>query len=79
MTRRELTEPELLNVLNRQLAAHDTCANCRFTSVSRLEGPDETGSNWSHVNLRCSGQPADVCRPAADHVISTAKEKYNLR
>ena len=49
------------------------------TSIARLRGTDETGCNWSHANLQCSGQPAAVCRPAADRVVSVAREKYNAK
>lgn len=82
MARQELTERELLAILNEQLSTHDrhdTCAGCRFTSIARLRGTDETGCNWSHANLQCSGQPAAVCRPAADRVVSVAREKYNAK
>lgn len=78
MAREELTEQELLKVLNRELSAFDTCSDCRFTSIQRTIGADETGCNWSYANLRCSGQPADVCRSAADHVISAARGRFNV-
>lgn len=78
MARQELTERELLAFLNQQLSAHDTCSDCRFTSIGQIRGADETGCNWSHVNLQCGGQPVAVCRQAADYVISAAREKYNL-
>ena len=79
MPRQELTQPDLLNALNKELAAYDTCADCRFTSISKTRDCDETGCNWSGANLRCSGQPADVCREAADRVIAAARERFNVR
>jgi len=78
MARQELTEQDLLKALNGELSAFDTCADCRFTSIQKTRGTDETGCNWSGANLRCSGQPADVCRSAADHVISGARAKFNV-
>jgi hypothetical protein len=79
MARQELTEQALLNNLNQQLSAHDTCSDCRFTSIGRIRDTDESGCNWSQANLQCSGQPVAVCRQAADHVISTARAIFNLK
>lgn len=73
-----LSEDDLLHVLNTELSTKDECAGCKFTSVVRLKGTDKTGCNWSHANLRCSGQPVAVCHAAADRVISSTKDKYNI-
>ncbi len=78
MTRQVLTEQELLAALNKELSEFDGCADCRFTSVQRIRGVDELGCNWSAANLRCSGQPVDVCRNAADRVLSAARAKYSV-
>lgn len=76
--------------MNRELAGYNTCVECRFKSIVPLEAVDDSGCNWSHANLNCRGypavagqsvtlcQPATVCHPAAERVISKAKEKYNI-
>jgi hypothetical protein len=76
--RQVLTEQELLAALNKELSAFDTCTDCRFDSIQRIRGTDELGCNWSAANLRCSGQPADICRSAATHVLSAARAKFNV-
>lgn len=80
----------LLEVMNRELARHDTCIECRFKSIIPLGDTDEFGCNWSHANLNCSGypaavgssaaicQPATYCQPVAARVIAEAKGKYNV-
>lgn len=78
MPRKMLSENDLLRVLNDEISTKDECAGCKFTSVVRLKDADETGCNWSHANLRCSGRPADVCCAVADRVISSTKDKYNI-
>ena len=79
MPRQLISNDHLLDILNRELSNHDTCTDCRFTSITLLRGVDESGCNWSTANLRCSGQPAEVCLPAAGRVINTAKDRYNIR
>ena len=79
MAREILSTDALLEVLNRELSRFDACNDCRFTSITRIRGTDEAGCNWSQANLRCSGQPTDVCQPAAAQVISQTKAKYNIK
>jgi hypothetical protein len=78
MSRTVVSEAALIEWMNSRLQQHEECKDCSFTSVLRLAGKDEVGCNWSSPNLRCSGVPALVCRPAANHVAVQARELFNL-
>jgi len=73
-----VSQEYLLSWMNSQIAKYDKCTNCHFTSILILSERDEGGCNWSSVNLRCSGDPIDVCRPIAQRVVDEAKKKFNV-
>ncbi len=79
MGRTVLSEEELILLLNGELSKHEECNDCHFIGIVKLRNYDEGGCNWSSVNLRCSGIPADICKPTADEIICEAKTKYNIR
>ena len=73
-----VSERKLLELLNARLHTHDACVGCEFTSIVRLGQMDIDGSNWNSANLRCSGQPAIVCAPIAQGIVSEAKKTINV-
>lgn len=79
MKKELVSHDDLLEWMNSQLAMHDECTNCRFTSVLPLVEQDEDGCNWSTVNLRCSGVPTEVCDPIAKRIVAQARGKFNLK
>ena len=79
MARETVSEEALLEWLNRELAKHDECDDCRFTSVTRLRGTDSDGCNWSSPNLRCSGRPVGVCHAVANELVVQAQAHFNLK
>ena len=78
MARNIIGEEELLRLMNIELQSHEECKHCRFTSIARLNRVDETGCNWSHANLDCSGLPVRPCMRIADHVIAHKKQFFNV-
>jgi hypothetical protein len=79
MERKQVTERELISLLNEELRNYEECNNCQFTSIMKLREHDSTGCNWSSANVRCSGVPGEICRPFAERVIAKAKTKYNVK
>ncbi|MFZ2148277.1 MAG: hypothetical protein WAV28_13755 [Sedimentisphaerales bacterium] len=79
MKRTLVPQEELLSWMNSQLAKYEECTDCRFTSVQQLREEDEHGCNWSPHNLRCSGVPAQVCRPIAEGIAAQAMKKFNVQ
>ena len=91
MTRKFLELDKLLETMNKELENHDTCTDCRFSTIVPLENADETGCNWSHANLNCRSYPTTLgreparcdptitCQPLVARVIEDAKKIYNVR
>ena len=75
--RREVTEDELLNILNSELYNHAQLKKCSFISVKRSK-PDGTGCNWS-AEVRCSGVSHHISAPVTGKIAAEAKRKYNLK
>ena len=75
--REEVTEDELLNILNLELYKHAELKKCSFISIQRSE-PDGTGCNWS-AEVRSSGVPHYISAPTTGKIAAKAREKYNLK
>ncbi len=75
--REEVTEDELLDILNSELYKHAELQKCRFVSIQRSE-PDGTGCNWS-AGIRSSGVPRHVSAPITGKILAGARTKYNLK
>ena len=65
--------------MNSQLAQHEECDDCIFTSVRELRVEDEDECNWSSPNLRCSGVTSQVCNPIANRIVDQARAKFNVK
>ena len=78
--RQQVSEDELLAILNEELSKCEGCKWCRFDNPPmKLAHPDEDGCNWSTVNIRCSGVPVKICQPFVERIVSDARRKYNLK
>jgi len=75
--RKEVTEDELLDLLNSELSKHAQLKKCSFISIQRSE-PDGTGCNWS-AEVRSSGVPHHVSAPITGKIAADARKKYNLK
>ena len=75
--RKEVTEDELLDLLNSELYKHAELKKCSFHSIQRSK-PDGTGCNWS-AEVRCSGVPHHVSAPITGKIAAEARKKYNLK
>ena len=75
--REEVTEDELLNILNSELYKHAELKKCSFISIQRSK-PDRTGCNWS-AEVKSKGVPHYVSAPITGKIAAEAKRKYNLK
>jgi hypothetical protein len=75
--REEVTEDELLNILNSELYKHAELKKCSFISIQRSE-PDGTGCNWS-AGVRSRGVSHHISAPITGRIAADARKKYNLR
>jgi hypothetical protein len=78
MPRKLVTDSELVEIINSALSQQEECDGCRVKGLMKSE-EDETGCNWSDPYLNCSGTPAEVCLPVANHVIGKIRQEYNLK
>ena len=75
--RQEVTEDELLDILNSELYKHAELKKCSFISIQRSE-PDSTGCNWS-AQVRSSGVSHHISAPITGKITAEARKKYNLK
>ncbi len=77
ITRKEVTEDELLEILNSELSKRAELKKCSFISIRRTK-PDFTGCNWS-AEVRSSGVPHHASAPITGKIAADAKKKYNIK
>jgi len=75
--REEVSEDELLTILNEELSKHAELRKCSFISIQRTE-PDKTGCNWSAA-VRSSGARHYISAPVTGKIVSEARKKYNVK
>jgi hypothetical protein len=78
MERKEVSEEELLGLLNSELSNHSDMRKVSFVSVERLPKPDSTGCNWSTARVKSSGVPHYISAPITGTIVAESKKKYNL-
>ena len=78
MERKEVSEEELLILLNAELSKHNDMNQVVFTSIERLEEPDRTGCNWSMARIKSSRVPHYVAAPITGEIVAEARKKYNV-
>ncbi len=76
-TREEVSEDELLTILNEELSKHAELRKCSFVSIQRSE-PDKKGCNWS-AGVRSSGVPHYISAPITGKIMAEARKKYNVK
>ena len=79
MERKEVSEEELLILLNADLSKHNEMSQVMFTSVERLATPDRTGCNWSKAHVKSSRVPHHVSAPITGEIVAEARKKYNVK
>ena len=79
MERKEVTEEELLTILNAELSKHSDMEKVSFISIERLAKPDRNGCNWSKARARGRGVPHYITAPVTGAIVSEARKKYNVK
>ena len=75
--REDVSEEELLAILNEELSRHAELRKCSFISIQRTK-PDKSGCNWSAA-VRSSGAPHYISAPVTGKIVSEARKKYNVK
>jgi hypothetical protein len=79
MKRKEVSEEELLILLNAELSKHNEMNQVIFSSIERLAEPDRTGCNWSKAHVKSSRVPHHVTAPITGEIVALARKKYNVK
>ena len=79
MERKEISEEELLILLNAELSKHNEMNQVIFTSIERLAKPDHAGCNWSKARVKSSRVPHYVAAPITGEIVAEARKKYNVK
>lgn len=78
MNRKLVSQEKLLEWMNKELAKHEDCEDCRFIGVMGLQDKDSDGCNWSPGYIRCRGVSSEICKPFASRVTAEAQKRFNL-
>jgi hypothetical protein len=79
MERKEVSEEELLMLLNAELSKHNEMNQVIFSSIERLAVPDRTGCNWSKARVKSSRAPHHITAPITGEIVAEARKKYNMK
>jgi hypothetical protein len=78
ISRQALSQHDLVQLLNWELAAYERCAGTRFTSISSMAGPDVSGCNWRDARLQ-SNHALDLTeRGIVRRVITQTRREFNV-
>jgi hypothetical protein len=78
ISRQALSQHDLVQLLNWELAAYERCAGTRFTSISSMASPDVSGCNWRDARLQ-SNHALDLTeRGIVRRVITQTRREFNV-
>jgi hypothetical protein len=79
-TARETRSPhDLVRLLNWELAAYESCAGTRFTSIRPMATPDDSGCNWLDARVQSDHALDLVERGIVRRVVAQTRREFNLR
>ena len=73
-----LSQHDLVQLLNWELAAYDKCDGTRFVSIKSIERPDPAGCNWSYARLKSDHSLVRRERRIVRRVIELTRREFNL-
>ena len=77
-TRAALSQHDLVELLNWELAAYEQCGGCRFTSIRRMADADDSGCNWRDARVRSDHRLGHVERGIVRQVIERTRQEFNV-
>jgi hypothetical protein len=73
-----LSQHDLVQLLNWELAAYDKCKGTRFTTIKSIPGPDPSGCNWSYARVKSDHSLDRRERRIVRRVVEQTRRKFNL-
>lgn len=78
ISRQVRNQHDLVQLLNWELAAYERCAGTRFTSISSMARPDDSGCNWRDARLQ-SDHALDLTeRGIVRRVVAQTRREFNV-
>jgi hypothetical protein len=77
-SRQTLSQHDLVQLLNWELAAYERCAGTRFTSINAMPRPDDSGCNWRDARLRSDHALDLIERGIVRRVIVQTRREFNV-
>ena len=73
-----LSQHDLVQLLNWELAAYDKCEGTRFTSIKSIPSADPSGCNWSYARVKSDHSLDRRERRIVRRVIEQTRREFNL-
>jgi hypothetical protein len=78
ISRQPLSQHELVQLLNWELAAYERCGGTRVTSISSMARPDDSGCNWRDARLKSDHALNLTERGIVRRVIAQTRREFNV-
>jgi hypothetical protein len=78
VARPALSQHDLIQLLNWELAAYEQFGGCRFTSIRPMADPDDSGCNWRDARLRSDHRLELLERDIVRRVIEQTRQEFNI-
>ena len=73
-----LSQHDMVQLLNWELAAYERCSGTRFTSIDYLARPEASGCNWGDARLQ-SDHALDLTeRGIVRRVVGQTRREFNV-
>ncbi|MFL6567173.1 MAG: hypothetical protein ACJ8G5_19700 [Burkholderiales bacterium] len=73
-----LSQHDLVQLLNWELAAYERCGGTRFVSIKSAESRDPSGCNWRDARVRSDHSLDRRERRIVRRVIAQTRREFNL-
>jgi hypothetical protein len=78
ISRQALSEHDLVQLLNFELAAFEKCRGARFIAVNSMPRPDNSGCNWRDARLQSDHALDLIERGIVRRVIAQTRREFNV-
>lgn len=79
MSRKIITEAQLLDLLNREIKNTPEVEKCRISGIYKLKKQKEDSCNWAVVYFSSPAIPLSVAEPKVRSIIEKIQPLYNLQ
>ena len=73
-----LSAPDLVALLNWQLAAYDECEGCRCTSIRRMRDRDDAGTTWFDARLQADHRLAMAEQFIVQQIVAQTRRQFDV-